>query len=161
MVLLLLLLHRFKKSVCVCERWHSTGGFRDTNGRSKTTQVVFFGTLKTPRQLNGHKSGVSVLRTLLYTRLPSHLLTGLPWISVSTTYALCCCANIPLVIYVRPIPFFFLLGAKSLKTKRKSFKSCLSVLVEVSAATTVRDPRKEKKILSHKVESSVSSGHAN
>ena len=112
MVLLLLLLHRFTERECVCERshWHSTGGFRDTNGRSKTTQVVFFGTLKTPRQLNGHKSGVSVLRTLLYTRLPSHLLTGLPWISVSTTYALCCCANIPLVIYVRPIPFFLLFG---------------------------------------------------
>ena len=114
MVLLLLLLHRFTESVCVRERshWHSTGGFRDTNGRSKTTQVVFFGThWRHPGNWMDTNPVCECSETLLYTRLPSHLLTGLPWISVSTiTYALCCCANIPLVIYVRPIPFFLLFG---------------------------------------------------
>ena len=129
MVLLLLLFHRFTERESVCERshWHSTGGFRDTNGRSKTTQVVFFGTLKTPAIEWTQIRCVSAPNSTLHKTPITHLLqllTGLPWISVSTTYALCCCANIPLVIYVRPIPFFpplwLLLGAKCLKTKNHS-----------------------------------------
>ena len=81
-----------------------------------------------PRQLNGHKSGVWVLRTLLYTRLPSHISSRAPHRS-----SLDQCEHHICIVLLRQYsigdicatyslfpPLWLLLGAKCLKTKNHS-----------------------------------------
>ena len=113
----------------MCERshWHSTGGFRDTNGRSKTTQVVFFGTLKTPAIEWTQIRCVSAPR-LCFTQDSHHTSPPAPHRS-----SLDQCEHHICIVLLRQYsigdicatyslfpPLWLLLGAKCLKTKNHS-----------------------------------------
>ena len=125
---------------CVWERshWHSTGGFRDTNGRSKTTQVVFFGThWRHPGNWMDTNPVCECSETLLYTRLPSHISSQVFLGSVWAPHMHCVAAPIFHWWYMCDLfPFSSSLAApwSQMSQDEESFKSCLSILEEVSAA---------------------------